>query len=146
MAVERLVNTYGPNLFYQSLQLRRRCCHVRKVQPLRRALRGLKAWICGLRIEQSITRRDLEPITWDQTYGIIKVCPLTDWTTEQVWQYIHDHNVPYNRLHDVGYTSIGCAPCTRPVLPGEDIRAGRWWWEGPEHKECGLHRITRQGG
>jgi len=138
-AVERMVNAYGPNLFYESVQLRRRCCYIRKVEPLRRALKGLKAWICGLRTGQSVTRLNIRPISWDAEHDLIKICPLADWTIRQVWQYIQEHRVPYNQLHDHGYASIGCAPCTRPIQPGEDIRAGRWWWEPPEQKECGLH-------
>ncbi|OHB78809.1 MAG: phosphoadenosine phosphosulfate reductase [Planctomycetes bacterium RBG_16_55_9] len=138
--VEEMVNKLGPNLFYTSIEARRLCCEVRKIEPLKRKLSGLQAWICGLRAEQSVTRTNLQRIEFDENFGLIKVSPLVDWTTEQVWNYIHENKVPYNKLHDKGYSSIGCAPCTRAVRSGEDIRAGRWWWERPEHKECGLHR------
>ena len=137
--VEKMIDQHGPNLFFESAENRKLCCHVRKIEPLKRALDGMDVWICGLRKEQSVTRTGLEPIQWDEQFGLIKLSPLLDWTTEQVWDYIRQNNVPYNALHDKGYTSIGCAPCTRAVETGEDIRAGRWWWEQPEHKECGLH-------
>jgi phosphoadenosine phosphosulfate reductase len=136
--VERLT-AKGPNLFFESVEQRKQCCFIRKVQPLKRALAGLEAWICGLRKEQSPTRERLEPVQWDSPFGLIKLSPLAEWTTEQVWEYIRQHNVPYNALHDKGYTSIGCAPCTRAIRDGEHVRDGRWWWELPEHKECGLH-------
>jgi phosphoadenosine phosphosulfate reductase len=129
----------GPNSFYQSLENRKNCCHVRKIEPLVRALEDKQAWICGLRKEQSVTREGLEAVQWDNQFDMIKVSPLLDWTTEQVWDYIKENDVPYNALHVKGYPSIGCAPCTRAVEDGQDIRAGRWWWENPEHKECGLH-------
>jgi phosphoadenosine phosphosulfate reductase len=137
--VEKMIDQHGPNLFFESVENRKLCCHIRKIEPLKRALDGMDVWICGLRKEQSVTRTGLEPIQWDEQFGLIKLSPLLDWTTEQVWDYIRQNNVPYNALHDKGYTSIGCAPCTRAVETGEDIRAGRWWWEQPEHKECGLH-------
>jgi len=137
--VEKMVNEHGPNLFKSSVENRKLCCHVRKTEPLKRALKGLDAWICGLRKEQSVTRTELEPIEWDEQFGLIKVLPLLDWSSEQVWEYVKKNNVPYNRLHDRGYPSIGCQCCTRAIEDGEDIRAGRWWWEKPEHKECGLH-------
>ncbi len=137
--VEEMVNEHGPNLFYESIENRKLCCRLRKIEPLKRRLATLDAWICGLRAEQSTTRTGLMRVDADETFGLIKVCPLADWTTEQVWEYIRSNDVPYNELHDKGYPSIGCAPCTRAVKPGEDIRAGRWWWEAPEHKECGLH-------
>jgi len=137
--VEEMVNRYGPNLFYESIELRKLCCQIRKIEPLKRKLSGLQAWICGLRAEQSVTRTALKRIEFDEAFGIIKVSPLADWTTEQVWDYIRENKVPYNGLHDKGCPSIGCAPCTRAVKDGEDIRAGRWWWENPDHKECGLH-------
>lgn len=130
---------HGQNGFYDAVELRHGCCNVRKVHPLRRALKGKKAWLAGLRREQSATRADLEASSWDDAYGLQKFNPMLDWTGEQVWAYIRQHRVPYNRLHDQGYTSIGCAPCTRAVAPGEDPRAGRWWWEADEVKECGLH-------
>ena len=140
--VEETVNKYGPNLFYQSTDARKLCCRIRKVEPLRRQLTELDAWICGLRSGQAVSRRELQPIEWDDTFGLVKICPLANWSTEQVWNYIKKNSVPYNKLHEQGYTSIGCKPCTRAVKPGEDIRAGRWWWEKPEHKECGLHLNT----
>ena len=137
--VEEMVNKYGPNLFYESIEARKLCCRTRKIEPLKRKLNELQAWICGLRAEQTLTRNGLKRIEFDENFGLIKVSPLADWTTEQVWNYIRENKVPYNKLHDKGYTSIGCAPCTRAIRDGEDIRAGRWWWESPEHKECGLH-------
>lgn len=137
--VEAMVNTSGPNLFYESIENRKLCCQVRKIQPLKRALSSLDAWVCGLRAAQSTTRTALEPVEWDDNFNLIKICPLANWTTEQVWEYIRHKDIPYNKLHDKGYPSIGCAPCTRAVKDNEDIRAGRWWWEAPEHKECGLH-------
>ncbi len=135
--VEKITEKYGPNLFYKSVELRKLCCQIRKVEPLKRTLAGLEAWICGLRKEQSVTRVDIKKVQDDG--GIVKINPLADWSTEEIWDYIKRNDLPYNTLHDKGYPSIGCAPCTRPVQPGEDIRAGRWWWESPEHKECGLH-------
>jgi phosphoadenosine phosphosulfate reductase len=137
--VEKMVAEKGPDLFYESVENRKLCCHVRKVEPLKRALKGLKAWICGLRREQSVTRADLSVIEWDAGNGLYKINPLIDWTEKQVWDYIRANGVPYNKLHDQGYPSIGCAPCTRAVKQGEDVRAGRWWWESPDKKECGLH-------
>ncbi len=139
-ALEQMEQQYGPNLFYESVENRRLCCHTRKVEPLNRILSQLKAWICGLRKEQSVTRAAVEKIERDEAHGLYKVNPLADWTEKQVWDYIREHRVPYNKLHDQGYPSIGCAPCTRAVRPGEDIRAGRWWWEDSQHKECGLHK------
>jgi phosphoadenylyl-sulfate reductase (thioredoxin) len=130
---------HGQNGFYESIELREGCCAVRKVAPLQRALAGKRAWLAGLRREHSETRRDLEVSTWDATNGLQKFHPMLDWTTEQVWSYIHDHAVPYNELYDRGYTSIGCAPCTRAVTAGEEQRAGRWWWEIDSIKECGIH-------
>lgn len=139
-SVERLVSQKGFNLFYKSVELRQLCCRVRKIEPLNRALKNLDAWICGLRREQSVTRTDIKKIEIDQGHNsIIKINPLADWTDKDVWDYIKENNVPYNALHDKGYPSIGCAPCTRAIKPGEDIRAGRWWWESPDKKECGLH-------
>jgi len=140
-SVETLERQKGLFSFRESLENRHECCHIRKVEPLGRALKGLSGWITGLRREQSVTRTDLAPIEVDQVNGgIIKINPLLDWTGEQVWEYADARRVPVNRLHRQGYPSIGCAPCTRPVAPGEHPRAGRWWWENPEHKECGLHR------
>ena len=129
----------GQNGFYDAVEQRHGCCGVRKVAPLRRVLEGKRAWLTGLRREHSATRRDLAVSAWDESYGLQKFNPMLEWTTEQVWAYIHDHAVPYNKLHDRGYASIGCAPCTRAVSPGEDPRAGRWWWELDGVKECGLH-------
>ena len=143
--LEKLLGEHGPNLFYESVELRKQCCHVRKVEPLRRKLAELDAWICGLRREQAVTRTDLERIEWDAANGLIKINPLADWTNEQVWQFIRDNHIPYNVLHDKGYPSIGCAPCTRAIKDGEDIRAGRWWWEHPATKECGLHLSKTRG-
>lgn len=140
-AVEQLLREKGTFSFRESLENRHECCHIRKVEPLGRALKGLDGWITGLRREQSMTRTGLAPIEVDDTNGgIIKVNPLLEWTEEQVWSYAKFRRIPTNRLHSKGYPSIGCAPCTRPVAPGEHARAGRWWWENPEHKECGLHR------
>lgn len=138
--VQRMVREEGINLFYNSIESRHRCCQIRKLEPLSRAFQGLDAWICGLRREQSVTRKDMLVVEWDEMHGLIKVNPLISWTEQQVWDYIREHHVPYNRLHDRGYPSIGCEPCTRAVQPGEDVRAGRWWWENPEHRECGLHQ------
>ncbi|MCM8778908.1 MAG: phosphoadenylyl-sulfate reductase [Candidatus Omnitrophica bacterium] len=145
--IEEMLNKYGPNLFYKSVELRRLCCEIRKVEPLQRALKGLSAWVCGLRRGQSVTRQEIKKIEVDDAHGgIYKLNPLADWSEKDVWDYIHKNNVPYNALHDKGYSSIGCSPCTRAIKPGEDIRAGRWWWESPEHKECGLHpyRLRRK--
>lgn len=137
--VEEMTSKKGINLFYESVENRKLCCHIRKTEPLNRALKGHKVWITGIRNSQSVTRKDSNMIEWDEAHGLIKVNPLNLWTYEQVWDYIKTHNVPYNKLHDKGYPSIGCQPCTRAVDEGEDIRAGRWWWESPENKECGLH-------
>lgn len=141
--VEEMVAIGGINLFYRSVENRKRCCHVRKIEPLKRALKGSKFWITGLRREQSPTRKDLQFAEWDASNHIIKVNPLLDWSEDQVWDYIKTHNVPYNSLHDKGYRSLGCQPCTRQVMPGEDVRAGRWWWEQPETRECGLHKANK---
>lgn len=140
-AVEEFVNHHGINAFYDSVELRRRCCEIRKVEPLRRALAGRRAWITGLRSEQSETRSHLGVQAFDPVHGIEKFNPLIDWSAEDVWSYLRLHEVPYNSLHDQFYASIGCAPCTRPITPGEDPRAGRWWWEHGENKECGLHLL-----
>jgi phosphoadenosine phosphosulfate reductase len=137
--LEEMVRMHGPNLFYRSVESRKLCCSVRKINPLRRVLSTADAWICGLRREQSVTRRSVDKIEWDEAFGLCKINPLIDWTQQQVWDYIRKNDVPYNALHDQGYPSIGCLPCTRGIEPGEDVRAGRWWWENPEHKECGLH-------
>jgi len=137
--VEEMVNTKGINLFYKNVENRKLCCFIRKTEPLKRALQGMDAWICGLRRDQSPGRAAIHAVEWDAIHQKIKVNPLADWTTGQVWDYIHSHKIPYNTLHDKGYASIGCLPCTRPIDPGEDIRAGRWWWETLGNKECGLH-------
>ena len=138
--VQRMVREEGINLFYNSIESRHRCCQIRKLEPLGRAFHGLDAWICGLRREQSVTRKDMQVVEWDDIHGLLKVNPLIAWTEEQVWAYIRKNQVPYNQLHDKSYPSIGCEPCTRAVRPGEDVRAGRWWWENPDHRECGLHQ------
>ncbi len=137
--VEQMVAENSANLFYESVEKRKLCCKIRKIEPLRRAFKGLKVWICGLRQEQSITRYGLHPVEWDEGNGLIKISPLYNWSSAKVREYITTHEVPYNPLSDQGYLSIGCQPCTRAVEPGEDERAGRWWWELPETKECGLH-------
>lgn len=137
--VELFETEHGPNAFYDSKALRTACCDIRKVRPLRRALYGHKAWITGLRRQQSVTRIDLALSEWDAAHALLKFNPLLDWSTDEVWEFIRAHDVPYNELHDRGFPSIGCAPCTRAIQPGEDLRAGRWWWENPETKECGLH-------
>ncbi|MGK9368455.1 phosphoadenylyl-sulfate reductase [Melioribacter sp. Ez-97] len=137
--VEEMTGKHGVNLFYKSVELRKYCCKVRKLEPLERALKEAEIWITGLRREQSVTRSDIELIEYDNLHGIIKVNPLYNWSEAEVWDYIRRHNVPYNSLYEKGYASIGCEPCTRAIHPGEDVRAGRWWWEHPETKECGLH-------
>lgn len=137
--VEEMVNTKGINLFYNSIDDRKLCCKIRKIEPLQRALKNLDVWICGLRKEQSVTRNDLQIVEWDENNNLIKVNPLKNWTFSQVKNYIDENNIPYNLLHDNGFPSIGCQPCTRAIADNEDIRAGRWWWENPETKECGLH-------
>ena len=137
--VERMVKTKGINLFYESVENRKECCNIRKIEPLKRALSGLDAWICGLRREQSVTRTNMKLIEFDEGNNLLKINPLIDWTEEMVWEYIKKHSVPYNTLHKKNYKSIGCQPCTRAVAEGADIRSGRWWWENPETKECGLH-------
>jgi len=139
MQVEEMVNSKGINLFYESIENRKLCCHVRKIVPLRRALTGMDAWITGLRREQSVTRTDIKIVEWDAGNGLIKINPLLEWSEEQVWDFIKNNSIPYNKLHDQGFPSIGCQPCTRAIEKGEDLRAGRWWWELPESKECGLH-------
>lgn len=137
--VEKYVAEQGINGFYDSVDARKSCCAVRKVEPLKRALAGKGAWITGMRRDQAVTRGSLAASAWDAEQGLHKFNPLLDWTNTEVWQYIKQNNVPYNKLHDQFYPSIGCAPCTRAISAGEDIRAGRWWWENPENKECGLH-------
>ncbi|MFQ5682004.1 MAG: phosphoadenylyl-sulfate reductase [Candidatus Binatia bacterium] len=142
--VEDMTRRHGLNPFYKTVELRKMCCRIRKVEPLNRALKDLDAWITGLRRRQAVTRTDLRKVDSDRDHGgIVKLNPLADWTEKQVWDYINENQVPYNKLHDHGFPSIGCAPCTRAVKPGEDIRAGRWWWESPELKECGLHVVAK---
>ena len=139
--VEGLLREKGTYSFRESLENRHQCCHIRKVEPLGRALQGVSGWITGLRREQRVTRADLAPIEVDAVNGgILKINPLLEWSSEQLWEFVDNNRIPVNRLHRQGYPSIGCAPCTRPVAPGEHPRAGRWWWENPEQKECGLHR------
>ncbi len=142
-AVEKYVAQNGVNGFYGSVELRKKCCFVRKVAPLRRALQGKGAWVTGLRRDQAVTRGSMEVSTFDSDFGLQKFNPLLEWSNKDVWAYIRQNDVPYNKLHDQFYPSLGCAPCTRSVTAGEDIRAGRWWWENPEDKECGLHAAGR---
>jgi len=137
--LETFVTDKGPNAFYDSVELRKQCCGIRKVKPLKRALAGKKAWLTGMRRSQAVTRSELPVSEYDEGFGLQKFSPLTDWSNGDVWAYIKAFDVPYNKLHDQGVASIGCAPCTRAITAGEDIRAGRWWWENPESKECGLH-------
>jgi phosphoadenosine phosphosulfate reductase len=139
--VEEMEKDFSPNLFYESIEKRKLCCEVRKIRPLRKILSALDAWICGLRREQGVTRSAIEKIGWDENFSLVKLNPIADWSEKAVWDYIRKNDVPYNRLHDKGYPSIGCAPCTRAVKPGEPTRAGRWWWETPDKKECGLHVV-----
>jgi phosphoadenosine phosphosulfate reductase len=139
LQVEKMVNEKGVNLFYESVENRRFCCNIRKIESLKRALSGMDVWITGVRKEQSVTREDFKLVEWDESNRIIKVSPLIDWTESEVWDYLKTKKVPYNELHDEGYPSIGCQPCTRAVKPGAPLRSGRWWWELPENKECGLH-------
>lgn len=138
-AIEEYVQNNGINAFYNSVALRQTCCHIRKVEPLRRALAGNKIWITGLRAEQSPLRQQMPMVEWDESNQIIKVHLLLHWKTQEVLSFLRSHGIPYNPLHDKGYPSIGCAPCTRAVSEGEDFRAGRWWWENKTNKECGLH-------
>jgi phosphoadenosine phosphosulfate reductase len=138
--VEEMVNKKGVNLFYESIENRKQCCGIRKTKPLERALKDLDAWITGLRREQSVTRQNMQVVEWDAMHGLVKINPLLNWTAEEVENFVKKENIPYNKLHDQGFPSIGCQPCTRAIKSGEDIRAGRWWWELPEQKECGLHK------
>ncbi len=138
--IEGMVRSRGINLFYETIENRKLCCHIRKIEPLNRAFTGMEAWICGLRSEQSVTRQDMKMVEWDEQHNLIKINPLIDWTEKQVWDYIKEKNIPYNKLHDQGFPSIGCQPCTKAVQSGEDVRSGRWWWESPQNKECGLHQ------
>lgn len=145
-AVEKLEQEKGFFSFRQSIEDRKDCCAIRKIEPLSRALAGRSAWITGLRREQSVTRAEVAIVESDAGHGgIAKINPLAAWTEAEVWKYARERSLPVNALHERGYPSIGCAPCTRAIAPGEDVRAGRWWWEQPEHKECGLHRAKAGG-
>jgi phosphoadenosine phosphosulfate reductase len=137
--LQKFVAEKGPNSFYESVENRKNCCYIRKVEPLKRALAGNDIWITGLRAEHSPDRQNIPIVEWDESNQVIKYNPLLHWTTEEVRKYINDNNVPYNPLQDRGFVSIGCLPCTRAIKPGEDFRAGRWWWEDAANKECGLH-------
>lgn len=138
--VDGMVSRHGPDLFRDSVSKRRMCCEIRKVRPLQRKLRELDAWVVGLRRGQSETRQDVSKVALDEQHaGVYKLCPLAAWSNEEVWSYVRRHDVPYHDLYDQGYTSIGCAPCTRATSDGEDARAGRWWWETDASKECGIH-------
>jgi len=138
--VEEMVASHGINLFYDSVENRKMCCGIRKVAQLPRAFEGMEAWICGLRKDQSVSRFFNSLVEWDANNGLVKINPLINWSEKEVWSYIKDHGIPYNLLHDRGFPSIGCEPCTRAIEPGEDVRSGRWWWENELHKECGLHK------
>jgi phosphoadenosine phosphosulfate reductase len=139
--VQEMVSAKGPNSFYESVENRKECCNIRKIEPLKRALDGNKCWITGIRADQSANRQSMEDVEWDEGNNLVKFHPIYGWDLDAVKQYIRDNNVPYNTLHDRGFPSIGCAPCTRAVQPGEDFRAGRWWWEDQSKKECGLHSV-----
>ncbi|WP_240894411.1 phosphoadenylyl-sulfate reductase [Parapedobacter sp. SGR-10] len=138
-AVERMVTEKGPSSFYESVENRKECCYIRKIEPLKRAIQGFEVWITGIRAEQSANREDMDFVEWDEANRIIKVHPLFHWTLTDVEDFLKLYNIPYNPLHDKGFPSIGCQPCTRAIQPGEDFRAGRWWWEDRSKKECGLH-------
>lgn len=138
-SLQSFIEEKGPNSFYESVENRKTCCHIRKVEPLQRALKGKKLWITGIRAEHSPNRHDMQPVEWDAANQVLKFHPILNWTTEETKQYIQQNDIPYNPLHDKGFVSIGCAPCTRAIKPGEDFRAGRWWWEDASGKECGLH-------
>jgi phosphoadenosine phosphosulfate reductase len=138
-SLQSFIEEKGPNSFYDSVENRKSCCHIRKVDPLQRALKGKKLWVTGIRAEHSPNRHDMQPVEWDAVNQVLKFHPILNWTTEEIKEYIQQHEIPYNPLHDKGFVSIGCAPCTRAIKPGEDFRAGRWWWEDSSKKECGLH-------
>ena len=138
-SVEKLVTEKGPISFYESMANRQECCYIRKVEPLKRALKGKAVWVTGIRADQSGNRHDMPALEWDEANQIVKFHPILNWDLEDVKSYIQKHNIPYNSLHDKGFVSIGCAPCTRAIKEGEDFRAGRWWWETNDKKECGLH-------
>jgi phosphoadenosine phosphosulfate reductase len=133
------ISEHGPNAFYTSVERRKECCKIRKVIPLREALKDVSVWITGIRAEHSGNRKDMSPVEWDESHKVLKIQPLLHWTGDQVREYIQLHHIPYNPLHDRGFVSIGCEPCTRAIQAGEDFRAGRWWWEDADKKECGLH-------
>ena len=146
-AVEGMVREHGMNLFYESVEKRQLCCHIRKVEPLRRYLGGLDAWVSGLRRDQNVTRSETRKVEIDLAHGgIVKVNPIADWSPDDVWHYVREHGVPTNRLHKQGYPSVGCDPCSRAIEAGEEVRAGRWWWENPETRECGIHAGEEAGG
>ncbi|WP_026628180.1 phosphoadenylyl-sulfate reductase [Dyadobacter alkalitolerans] len=138
-SVETLVSTKGPLSFYDSVENRKECCFIRKVEPLNRALKGAKIWVTGIRAEQSGNRHDMPQLEWDEAHQLVKFHPILHWSFEEVKTYVKSNGIPYNPLHDKGFVSIGCAPCTRAIQEGEDFRAGRWWWEDESKKECGLH-------
>ncbi|GAB3295633.1 phosphoadenosine phosphosulfate reductase family protein [Hymenobacter tenuis] len=145
-SVEKLMLAKGPNSFYESVDNRKECCFIRKVEPLNRALAGKAAWVTGIRAEQSQNRQTMDPLEWDAAHNLVKIHPLFDWTWEQAVAFTQEHHVPVNTLHQQGFVSIGCAPCTRAIRPGEDFRAGRWWWEDLSAKECGLHATAHHNG
>lgn len=138
-SLQTLVSSKGPMSFYESVENRKECCYIRKVEPLKRALQGKRIWITGIRADQSENRQEMPKVEWDESNGIVKYHPILNWSLDDVKAYIRKHNIPYNPLHDKGFVSIGCAPCTRAIREGEDFRAGRWWWENADKKECGLH-------
>jgi thioredoxin-dependent adenylylsulfate APS reductase len=145
--VEKMVRAKGMNLFYESIENRQLCCRIRKVEPLKRYLAGLDAWVSGLRRDQNVTRTATRKLEIDYIHGgIVKVNPIADWTHDQVLAYVRTHNVPTNRLHAEGYPSVGCDPCSRAIAPGDDPRAGRWWWESAETRECGIHTGEQEKG
>ena len=139
--IQKLINEKGPNSFYDSIENRKECCGIRKIEPLKNILKTVDCWMTGLRKSQSATRSNSELIEWDDTFKIYKINPLINWSKDDCWQYIKKNNIPYNELHDKGFPSIGCQPCTRAINKKEDIRNGRWWWENSEQKECGLHMV-----
>ena len=141
--LEKMVTEKGPSSFYESVENRKECCGIRKVEPLNRALKGYKVWITGIRADQSVNRENMDWVEWDEAHQLVKVHPIFFWTLDEVKNYVKTHNVPYNPLHDKGFPSIGCQPCTRAVKEGEDFRAGRWWWEDASKKECGLHEVSK---
>jgi phosphoadenosine phosphosulfate reductase len=141
--LEEMVSKKGPNSFYESVENRKECCGIRKIEPLKRALKGNKIWITGIRAEQSVNRHDMHDLEWDEQNQLVKFHPIFNWTLDEVKAYVKQYNIPYNSLHDKGFPSIGCMPCTRAIAEGEDFRAGRWWWEDQSKKECGLHEVAK---